>query len=282
VTYLFLFDFVVRTLTCGTLFFSVLKWWWYASLAVVLTIPAGTLLGEGIKILVHRELPFHESPFLDLTGYSFPSGHTISATLLYGLLAVFAILLFKSWRWRAVAAVSALLMVFLVGLSRIALGAHYPTDVLGAIVASIVWLAVCLLVVQRIRRAKLRVGGAEPGREKLLWLPQNESYSCASVETVAQSIRGVIFLVPGALGVQEGEYLAVARAVDISGSTALAAALVRRARELILRVPGVFLWQLIETRHAWKTRPNPADVRLQPAGRGSNAFEMGEIHNPPQ
>jgi membrane-associated phospholipid phosphatase len=168
VTYLFLFDFVVRspisamdhlvtgwfhlhlaqpfidlmlgfsalaspvwvgTLTCGTLLFSVLKRWWYASLAVVLTIPAGTLMGEGIKILVHRERPFHESPFLDLTGYSFASGHTISATLLYGLLAVFAILLFKSWRRRAVAAVCALLMVFLVGLSRIALGAHYPTDV---------------------------------------------------------------------------------------------------------------------------------------------------------
>jgi membrane-associated phospholipid phosphatase len=155
----------VGTLTCGTLLFSVLKRWWYASLAVVLTIPAGTLLGEGIKILVHRERPFHESPFLDLTGYSFASGHTISATLLYGLLAVFAILLFKSWRRRAVAAVCALLMVFLVGLSRIALGAHYPTDVLGAIVAGIVWLAVCLLAVQRIRRAKLRVGGAEPGRE---------------------------------------------------------------------------------------------------------------------
>jgi membrane-associated phospholipid phosphatase len=155
----------VGTLTCGTLLFSVLKRWWYASLAVILTIPAGTLLGEGIKILVHRERPFHESPFLDLTGYSFPSGHTISATLLYGLLAVFAILLFKSLRWRVVAAISALSTVFLVGLSRIALGAHYLTDVLGAIVAGIVWLTVCLLAVQRLRRTKLRVGRAVAAQE---------------------------------------------------------------------------------------------------------------------
>jgi membrane-associated phospholipid phosphatase len=155
----------VATLTCGALLFSVLKRWWYASLAVILTIPAGTLLGEGIKVLVHRERPFHESPFLDLTGYSFPSGHTISATLLYGLLAVFAILLFKSLRWRVTAAISALLMVFLVGLSRIALGAHYLTDVLGAIVAGIVWLTICLLAVQRVRRTKLRVRGAVAARE---------------------------------------------------------------------------------------------------------------------
>jgi undecaprenyl-diphosphatase len=141
----------VATLTCGTLLFSVLKRWWYASLAVILTIPAGTLLGEGLKTIVHRERPFHQSPFLDLTGYSFPSGHTIAATLLYGLLAVFAMLLFKSKRWRVVAAVFALVMIFLVGLSRIALGAHYLTDVLAAIVGGTVWLSVCLLMVRRIR-----------------------------------------------------------------------------------------------------------------------------------
>jgi putative membrane protein len=87
------------------------------------------------------------------------------------------------------------------------------------------------------------------------------------LETVTQAIRGVTFLVPGALGVQEGGYLVVARVVDISGSTALAAALVRRARELILGIPGAFLWQLIEARHAWKTRMNPADVEAnQPVG----------------
>ena len=80
------------------------------------------------------------------------------------------------------------------------------------------------------------------------------------LETVTQAIRGVTFLVPGALGVQEGGYLVVARVVSISGSTALAAALVRRARELILGIPGAFLWQFIEARHAWKTRMNPADV----------------------
>ena len=150
----------VGTLTCGTLVFSVLQRWWYASLAVILTIPAGTLFSEWIKIIVHRERPFHESPFLDLTGYSFPSGHTISATLLYGLLAVFAVPLFKSKRWRVIATIGALIMVFLVGLSRIALGAHYLTDVLGAVVGGTIWLTVCLLVVQRVRGARRRSAAA--------------------------------------------------------------------------------------------------------------------------
>jgi putative membrane protein len=88
------------------------------------------------------------------------------------------------------------------------------------------------------------------------------------LETVTQAIRGVTFLVPGALGIQEGGYLVVARIVNISGSTALAAALVRRARELILGIPGAFIWQLIEARHALKTRLNPAKAEPnQPAQR---------------
>jgi len=86
------------------------------------------------------------------------------------------------------------------------------------------------------------------------------------LETVTQAIRGVTFLVPGALGIQEGGYLVVARIVNISGNTALAAALVRRARELILGIPGAFIWQLIEARHALKTRLNPEEAEPnQPA-----------------
>ena len=90
------------------------------------------------------------------------------------------------------------------------------------------------------------------------------------LETVTQAIRGVTFLVPGALGVQEGGYLVVARIVDISGSTALAAALVRRARDLILGIPGAFLWQLIEARHAWKTQLNPAEIEPSQPTRTPN------------
>src|SRR6266481_2797072 len=128
---------------------------WYGLLAIVLTVPGGMLFHHLIQIIVHRHRPFRHSEFLDLGGYSFPSGHTMAATLLYGLLAVFAVLLWKGWHWRMLAILGALLAIALVGFSRIALGAHYLTDVLGAIVGGTSWLILCLLVVERTRRKRL-------------------------------------------------------------------------------------------------------------------------------
>jgi len=128
---------------------------WYGLLAIVLTVPGGMLFHHLIQVIVHRHRPFRHSEFLDLGGYSFPSGHTMAATLLYGLLAVFAILFWKGWHWRMLAILGALLAIALVGFSRIALGAHYLTDVLGAIVGGTTWLILCLLVVERTRRKRL-------------------------------------------------------------------------------------------------------------------------------
>jgi membrane-associated phospholipid phosphatase len=121
---------------------------WYALLTLLLTVPGGTLLGEFIKELVRRERPYHQSTLIDLSGYSFPSGHTLAATLLYGLLAVFALLVLKSLRLRVLAVAGAALIVSLVGLSRIALGAHFLTDVLGAIAIGLAWLWLCLKLVK--------------------------------------------------------------------------------------------------------------------------------------
>jgi undecaprenyl-diphosphatase len=79
----------------------------------------------------------------------------MAATLLYGLLAVFAILVWKAWLWRILAILGAVLAIGLVGFSRIALGAHYLTDVLGAIAGGISWLILCITVVEWTRRRRL-------------------------------------------------------------------------------------------------------------------------------
>jgi len=129
-------------------------------LAEVLEEVKGIAAGGGFGSIMGRnafQRPRPE-PFFDLLAprtYSFPSGHTMAATLLYGLLAVFAILLWKGRHWRMLAILGALLAIALVGFSRIALGAHYLTDVLGAIVLGASWLILCLLVVERTRRKRL-------------------------------------------------------------------------------------------------------------------------------
>jgi membrane-associated phospholipid phosphatase len=62
----------------------------------------------------------------------------------------------KAWHWRLPAAVGAALLVLSVGFSRIALGAHYLTDVLGAIALGIVWIYLCLTVTLNVRRTFVR------------------------------------------------------------------------------------------------------------------------------
>ena len=120
---------------------------WYGLLALVLVLPGGMVLNFFLKIAFHRQRPSFTDSLLIFNGYSFPSGHTMAATLLYGLLAVFAGTALKAWRWRVAAVLSAFVMVVLVGFSRVYLGAHYLSDVLGAAAAGLAWLALSLTAV---------------------------------------------------------------------------------------------------------------------------------------
>jgi undecaprenyl-diphosphatase len=145
----------IAAITLVAILILALRKHWYGLLALILTVPGGMLFHHLIQVIVHRHRPFRHSEFLDLGGYSFPSGHTMAATLLYGLLAVFAILVWKGWHWRILAILGAILAIALVGFSRIALGAHYLTDVLGAIVGGTSWLILCMIVVEWTRRRRL-------------------------------------------------------------------------------------------------------------------------------
>jgi membrane-associated phospholipid phosphatase len=119
-------------------------------------VPGGMLLNEWVKVLVHRQRPFLDGPFVDWSGYSFASGHTIGATLLYGQLLLFVLPALKGRHWRLLSVSSAVCLIALVGFSRIALGAHFLTDVLAAIFFGIIWLALCVVFSRPMRRGSFR------------------------------------------------------------------------------------------------------------------------------
>src|SRR5437899_8453837 len=132
--------------------FFVWKRWWPSLVTLVVAVPGGMLLNEWVKVLVHRQRPFVDGPFVDWSGYSFASGHTIGATLLYGQLLLFLLRPMKAKRWHRLTILSAAMLVMLVGFSRIALGAHYLSDVIAAIFLGVLWLMICALLLKPMRR----------------------------------------------------------------------------------------------------------------------------------
>jgi undecaprenyl-diphosphatase len=135
---------------------------WYELLALAAVVPGGVLLNFLLKIAFARARPSWGD--VDLIGFSFPSGHTMSATLFYGLLGVLLALGVKSWWWRATSGALVLVIICAVGFSRIYLGAHYFSDVVAAIAAGAAWLAICLTAVETLRRHRQPRCGRAPNR----------------------------------------------------------------------------------------------------------------------
>lgn len=140
---------------------------WYWLLALVLAVPGGMLLNVLLKLAFHRTRPAFDNPILTLRTYSFPSGHTMAATVLYGVLAALVVSKIQTWRWRVLAILVACFMILLVGFSRIYLGAHYLSDVLGAMAEGLAWLALCLTAVETVRRCRQYPSQADVKNDEL-------------------------------------------------------------------------------------------------------------------
>ena len=158
------------------------KRWWLSLVTLIVAVPGGMLLNEWVKILVHRQRPFDNGPFVDWSGYSFASGHTIGATLLYGQLLLFILPALKARHWRQLCIFSAISLVLLVGFSRIALGAHFLTDVLAAIFFGIIWLTLCLVAGKPMRRRTARF-------EPVIPVPDGSEALLAPVEQTTLPVR---------------------------------------------------------------------------------------------
>lgn len=106
------------------------------------------LLNVAVKQVFGRVRPSLWDSIAPETTFSFPSGHAMgSATL-----ACVVILLAWRTRWRWAVVAAAVPFVLLVGLSRVALGVHYPSDILAGWAAASVWAAAVYLMVFRIHR----------------------------------------------------------------------------------------------------------------------------------
>jgi len=115
------------------------------AILVFAVVAGGQALGTLAKTLVVRQRPSATQALIPLPGsYAFPSGHALAAVLLYGVLAFLIARAVSTRRARVAVIAAAVVLVGLVGLSRVYLGVHWPTDVLAAWVFGGVWLALCI------------------------------------------------------------------------------------------------------------------------------------------
>lgn len=135
---------------------------------------AWTLAAGGGNVLNVMLKHWFERPRPDFPGvdypasYGYPSGHTMGAVLLYGMLAVLLWRVARSPLARLLILDLAVTLVLLVGFSRIILNVHFLSDVIGGLIAGGLWLALCADVLRVLIRARARAGEAFPPGPRLL------------------------------------------------------------------------------------------------------------------
>jgi membrane-associated phospholipid phosphatase len=118
---------------------------WRSLLYILLALPGCTLLNVVLKELWKRDRPFlWDSGTPRPHGFSFPSGHAMTSV---ALVAVLLILLGSS-HWRPWAIASGVLFVLAIAWTRLYLGVHYPSDILGGWLVAIAWTVGLSLLIQ--------------------------------------------------------------------------------------------------------------------------------------
>lgn len=119
------------------------------SARLLLAATIGNLLLNGaLKLVYHRARPSVFAWQTEAMSSSFPSGHAMSATVVYGTVAYLVIRLQKHHWAKMLTLAGAVLLILLVCLTRLYLGVHYPSDVIGGMIVGLAWAAFCMATLE--------------------------------------------------------------------------------------------------------------------------------------
>ncbi len=106
------------------------------------------LLNGALKLVYHRPRPTVFVWETTAVSSSFPSGHAMSATVVYGTVAYLLMRLQKHHWARMLTLTGAIILILLICLTRLYLGVHYPSDVLGGIIVGLAWASFCMATLE--------------------------------------------------------------------------------------------------------------------------------------
>jgi undecaprenyl-diphosphatase len=122
------------------------------ALYLALTSLGGGALDWELKRYFARARPAVAEMLMHATGYSFPSGHAMGSTVVFGALAYLALRAPIRWRWKAAALALATTLVIGVALSRVYLGVHWISDVGAGVTAGLLWVTMTTVAYETLRR----------------------------------------------------------------------------------------------------------------------------------
>lgn len=118
-------------------------------LLFILTMIGQAILHNGCKWLVARPRPSSLIGYKELESTSFPSGHAFAALCMYGAIAWLVATRTENAAAKFGIVASAVILIFLIGMSRVYIGVHYPTDVVAAFLAGFIWTATVMSLDKR-------------------------------------------------------------------------------------------------------------------------------------
>jgi undecaprenyl-diphosphatase len=146
---------VLMVVAVAALFLVLTQHKYSAALLLVSTL-GGILLNGVLKLGFNRPRPSIFVPAVHTVSSSFPSGHAMSAAIVYSTVAYLAARLHKRYWARWLVMTAALFLVALISFSRIYLGVHYPSDVVAGVAIGLAWAGFCMATLEAIQKFGVR------------------------------------------------------------------------------------------------------------------------------
>jgi len=141
---------VLGLVVTGVVGFLLLQRRGRTALAVALTCVSGEFVDSAMKHAFSRPRPDVVPPLREVWSTSFPSGHAMESAIVYLTLGAMLMRVADRGVTKVYCLAVAALLTTLVGISRVWLGVHYPTDVLGGWMIGFVWASICWLATERV------------------------------------------------------------------------------------------------------------------------------------
>lgn len=157
---------VLALVSCLAIAFLLVRGRWHQALYTAVATGGGAIMGKLLKALFARDRPEIVPHLVEVHSLSFPSGHSTNSAIVYLTLAVLLARSFADRRTRSFVIAAAALLVLAIGVTRVYLGVHYPSDVLGGWTVGATWALGAGLVATRLQRRRRIEAPEDGGHEK--------------------------------------------------------------------------------------------------------------------